>query len=94
MPSSRLGAISTTTLPDASVDFVVAGQAFHWFDPPKSRKEFARILRPSGWVALIWNERVHNTPFLQQYEGFVRKFGTDYKTLEDRGVTHECRVDH
>src|SRR5262245_64642768 len=47
-----------TTLDDASVDFITAGQAFHWFDREKTREEFARILRPRGWVALIWNERV------------------------------------
>src|SRR4051812_34197437 len=48
----------TTSLPNASVDFVTAGQAFHWFDRGKCRVEFARILRPHGWVALVWNERL------------------------------------
>jgi len=35
---------------DASVDFVTAGQAFHWFEPEKNAAEFRRILRPQGWV--------------------------------------------
>src|SRR5262249_24618794 len=47
-----------TTLDDASVDFITAGQAFHWFDRKKTRVEFARILKPRGRVSLIWNERV------------------------------------
>src|SRR5437868_4581721 len=42
------GTAEATTLPDASVDFVVAGQAFHWFDPERAREEFRRILRPGG----------------------------------------------
>jgi ubiquinone/menaquinone biosynthesis C-methylase UbiE len=56
-----------TTLGDDSVDLVTAGQAFHWFDPSKARAEFARVLKPGGWVALIWNERVVTTPFLADY---------------------------
>src|SRR5580658_2649045 len=58
-----------TTLPDASVELVTAAQAFHWFDPAAARAEFARILRPSGWVAVIWNERKKSLgPFAEEYE--------------------------
>jgi SAM-dependent methyltransferase len=54
-----------TTLDDASVDFVTAGQAFHWFDPERARTEFARTLKPEGWVAFEWNlRRKDATPFL------------------------------
>ncbi len=68
-----------TTLPDASVDFIVAAQAFHWFDPRASRAEFRRILRPRGWVVVVANHRKKDaTPFLRAYEAFLRKFGTDY----------------
>src|SRR5437764_1020077 len=41
------GTAEATTLPDQSVDFVTAGQAFHWFEPVAARREFARILRPA-----------------------------------------------
>ena len=59
------GTAEVTTLADKSVDIITAGQAFHWFDREKARAEFARILRPGGWVALVWNERrVDATPFL------------------------------
>ena len=44
-----------TTLPDRSVDFVTAGQSFHWFDRARVGVEFARILKPQGWLVLIWN---------------------------------------
>jgi ubiquinone/menaquinone biosynthesis C-methylase UbiE len=68
-----------TSLPDASVDFIAAGQAFHWFDRGKCRVEFARILRPKGWVALVWNERLTDTtPFLREYERLLLEFSTDY----------------
>lgn len=53
------GTAETTHLPDHSVDLIVAGQAFHWFDVPKTRAECRRILKrnSSAGVALIWNDR-------------------------------------
>ncbi|HYJ89857.1 MAG TPA: class I SAM-dependent methyltransferase, partial [Pyrinomonadaceae bacterium] len=51
------GDSENTTLPDASLDFVIAAQAFHWFKPEPTRDEFRRILKPGGYVALIWNLR-------------------------------------
>jgi ubiquinone/menaquinone biosynthesis C-methylase UbiE len=46
------------SLPDASVDLIVAGQAFHWFDVAKTRAECMRVLKQNtGGVALIWNDR-------------------------------------
>jgi len=44
-------------LPGASVDAVIAAQAFHWFDPVAATAEIARVLAPGGLVALIWNRR-------------------------------------
>jgi SAM-dependent methyltransferase len=68
-----------TTLPDASVDYVVAGQAFHWFDAAVARREFTRVLRPDGWVVLMWNSRrLDRTVFLREYEALLERFGTDY----------------
>ncbi len=73
------GRAEATTLTGASVDFVTAGQAFHWFDPPRARREFARILRPGGWVVLAWNDRrTTGTPFLEEYERLLLDYGTDY----------------
>src|SRR5215469_10414253 len=46
-------AAEETILPGVSVDFISAGQAFHWFDRKRCRAEFARILKPEGWVVLI-----------------------------------------
>ncbi|GAB4213419.1 MAG: class I SAM-dependent methyltransferase [Roseiflexaceae bacterium] len=64
-----------TTLPDASVDFVVVGNAFHWFDHGQVRREFARLLRPDGWVVLLWNlERNNGTPFAAAFEQVWRSY--------------------
>jgi SAM-dependent methyltransferase len=79
------GSAENTTLADANVEFVIAGQAFHWFRPPEARVEFARILKPGGWVVLVWHDRdVVSTPFLRDYEAFLRRHGADYEQ-----VTHK-----
>src|SRR5262245_20933382 len=84
---SLAGSAEATTLPDASVDLVVAGQAFHWFDAAKTRAEFRRILRPGGFVALLWNtRRIGTTPFLQAYEDLLQRFGTDYREVVHTNV--------
>jgi len=75
-----------TTLSDHSVDFVTAGQAFHWFDPPQATAEFRRILKPGGWVALIWNERQIDTPFLTEYEALLLTHAIDYQQVDHRNV--------
>jgi ubiquinone/menaquinone biosynthesis C-methylase UbiE len=78
------GTAEATTLDDAGVDFVTAGQAFHWFEPAATRREFVRILKPSGWATLIWNERLlDTTPFLREYEALLLKFGTDYSLVAE-----------
>lgn len=46
--SSVKGTAESTKLPDRSIDFITAGQAFHWFDPPATRAEFQRILKARG----------------------------------------------
>ena len=82
------GTAETTALPSASVDFVTAAQAAHWFDRVKARKEFARILKPDGWCVLIWNERqTDTTPFLQEYEQLLLTYGTDYKEIRHERTT-------
>jgi SAM-dependent methyltransferase len=72
-----------TTLPDQSIDLVIAGQAFHWFDREKTRPEFVRILKPDGWVVLIWNGyRVETSPLMAAYQDLVVRYGTDYSEVQ------------
>ncbi|MGP8070251.1 MAG: methyltransferase domain-containing protein [Candidatus Bathyarchaeia archaeon] len=65
------GSAESTTLEDGSVDFITAGQSFHWFNPEQAKAEFRRVLRREGWVVLIWNTRRTSTPFLQAYDALV-----------------------
>jgi SAM-dependent methyltransferase len=76
--TSVAGAAEATGLADASVNFVTAGQAFHWFEPAATRREFMRILKPGGWLALVWNHRRMDTPFARDYEAMLHRYGTDY----------------
>jgi len=78
------GRAEAIPLPAASVDFVVAGQAYHWFEPEPTRVEFARILKAGGWVVLAWNERDASVPFLADYEQMLASLLPEYAT-----VTHK-----
>ena len=77
-----------TSLPDHSIDLVMAGQAFHWFDVPKVRAEFQRILVPGGRVVLVWNERrVADSGFDAAYDELIRRFATDVHVDHHTQVT-------
>lgn len=82
------GTAEDTTLAAGSVDGVLAAQAFHWFERERARAEFARILRPSGVVVLLWNERRVMGPFLEAYEAVLRELGTDYAEVDHRNAQH------
>ncbi len=90
---SIAGTAEETKLCSASIDFVTAAQAAHWFDLSRARTEFARILRPRGWCILIWNEReTTTTNFLRDYEQLLLTYGTDYEEVRyerTTGMIHE-----
>ena len=82
--TSITGSSEATTLDDASVDFVTAGQAFHWFEPIGTRREFVRILKPNGWAVMIWNDRrIGETAFGRAYEDLLVRYSTDYTKVKD-----------
>lgn len=81
--TSIAGTAEATTLPAASVDLVTAGQAFHWFDVERTKVEFARILKPDGFVALVWNQqKVDVTPFMRGYTALLEKYALDYDRVK------------
>lgn len=84
------GSAEATGLPDRGVRLVTAAQAFHWFRPAPVRAEFARILEPGGHVALIWNVRREDTPFLQGYEALLRAHAPEYAAS---GVPAQANLD-
>ena len=76
------GSAEATTLADASVDFVCAGQAYHWFDRTRAQHEFNRILKPGGQVVLVYNERhCQGNAFQAAYEALLQRYGTDYNAV-------------
>ncbi len=88
---SIAGTAENTNLESESVDFIVAAQAFHWFDKTNARNEFKRILRKNGFVVLIWNERqLDSNEFLREYERFLLRFGTDYEKVRHENVTADA----
>jgi len=82
------GTAEATTLPDHSLDFVTAAQAAHWFDRQRAKRELERILKPGGWLVLLWNERViDSTKFLRDYEQLLLTYGTDYEEVRHERTT-------
>jgi SAM-dependent methyltransferase len=80
-----------TTLPSASVDLVTAAQAFHWFDPLRTRAELSRILRPGGSVALVWNQR-RESPFNTDYEQMLERFAPEYGGVRESNRAAEPKL--
>ncbi len=76
------GTAEATTLPEHCADFVVAGQAFHWFDPVEASRELRRILKPNGWAVLIWNMRDDSgSPFMTGYEALMNRYAIRYQEV-------------
>ncbi len=74
VPSAQVveGTAEGVPLPDSSVDVVTVAQAFHWFDAPAALQEIARVLRPDGALALLWNERDESTPWVAEMSRLIR----------------------
>ena len=87
---SVAGTAENTSLLNQSADIVVAAQAFHWFDYEAFHKECKRILKPGGWVILIWNKRVDDrSDFMKAYNDFLNNYATDYQKVNLRYVDHK-----
>ena len=81
------GRAESTGLADRSVDFVTAGQAFHWFDPARAHTEFRRILKPAGWLVLLWNERVPAAGgFQADYDAIVRRYAPEVQRIREDAI--------
>ena len=106
---SHAGTAEAIPLADASVDAVFAAQAFHWFANDEAVAEIARVLRPGGLLALIWNEpdEERPSPLPEQYETYIRELHTAGMSIfEDAppwqevigrgpfGEVHEAAVPH
>lgn len=68
----RDGTAEATGLDDASVDLVLCAQSYHWFEPVAACREFGRVLRPGGRLALMWNDADEREPVSKGYYELVR----------------------
>ena len=71
---------------DRSVDVVVVAQAFHWFDHEAALPEIARILKPGGHVALVWNSRDERIPWVRRMGDLLGR--QDSNTSSSQQLVH------
>ncbi len=83
------GKAEAMPLEDGSVDGIIAGQAFHWFDRETTRTEFKRLLKPGSPVVLIWNERKTTSDFEKDYDGLIVRHARDYVQVDHRNIRTE-----
>ncbi|HTF20538.1 MAG TPA: class I SAM-dependent methyltransferase [Chryseolinea sp.] len=84
------GTAEDTGLPGLSADFIIAGQAFHWFDRDRAKKEFQRILKSEGVTVLMWNERLVETEFARLYDQLIVDHSIDYVTVDHRNIEEDA----
>jgi ubiquinone/menaquinone biosynthesis C-methylase UbiE len=77
--TSISGKAEQTFLRGSSIDLITAAQAFHWMDRNAAKEEFRRILKPKGFIVVLWNIRLTDTPFLKAFEELKVRAGTDYQ---------------
>ena len=75
-----------TSLDDSSIDLITVAQAFHWFDKPLALTEFRRILKPAGYLALVWNRRDLKDDFQQAYENLLRELAPEYNRVNHMNI--------
>jgi SAM-dependent methyltransferase len=81
VPEARAlaGSAEQIPLPDASVDLVTAGQAFHWFKVEESLAEMHRVLRPGGGFAVLWNHWDDEDPRMHELNELVQRLRRDHE---------------
>ncbi|MFD3649860.1 class I SAM-dependent methyltransferase [Streptomyces cyaneofuscatus] len=98
----KAGTAESLPLTDRSVHVVAVGHAYHWFDRGAARSEFARVLRPGGRLALLWNLRTELHPWEREFTRLIAgqdsvgqnplpgmgEIGPPFSPFEEKDVPH------
>ncbi len=101
--TALVGSAEDIPLPDGSVDAVIAGQAYHWFEADVAHAQAARVLRPGGYFAAVWNLRDRREPWVAALDVIATaagdgehdrptSFGAGFAALEHREFAHETSL--
>jgi len=74
-----VGTAESLPLPDAAVDAVVLGQAWHWVDVAAASREAGRVLRAGGVLGLVWNVRDETVPWVARMTAIMH--GSNAETM-------------
>jgi ubiquinone/menaquinone biosynthesis C-methylase UbiE len=88
---SVAGTAESTGLDDGSIDLIAVGQALHWFEPTKARKEFGRILVKGGYVSIVYNRRREDGDAERAYARIVHRFSKSRAEVPDVDDTYVAR---
>ncbi len=88
LPEVRTSVASAEEIPaaDGTFDVVVVAQAFHWFDHDRALPEIARVLKPRGTLALVWNRRDERIPWVRRLGAIIGS--QDQQPDLETGMTH------
>jgi SAM-dependent methyltransferase len=79
--AAHAGSAEAIPLPDGGADAVLAAQAYHWFDRDRAHAEIARVLRPGGVFAPLWNIRDPDTPWLDALSTVLGEAGREHAAV-------------
>lgn len=85
VPGASTKVASAEEIPanDRSVDAVVCGGSFHWFDHERALPEIARVLKAGGHLAITWNQRDERIPWVRRLGGVLGEGGHDFDSSYD-----------
>lgn len=86
------GSAENTILPDNSVDYITAAQAFHWFNTKKFKAECSRIIKPKGQAFLVWNTRNNDALINQELYRVYSEYCPDFKGFSGGTKPHDNRI--
>ena len=76
-----------TSLSNASIDFIIAAQAFHWFDNEKTKTEFKRISKKDAYIVLLWNMRDNDASItMRSYEKMLNDYAINYHNVAAENI--------